>query len=196
MVLTAGVVAALLSCACGAEDDAARAEEGDATASSATATDGPGAAATPTTAAVDGSGAYVALTDTSCAELAGPVVSGALGVEMTEAVATDAGDGCSFSGGTWTVSFTSTAFDPAMTETTPVLSTIPGIAVPHTGRVDLERGGVWNGDVSFVSGDRMVQLRVRNATRGSDTYPPTDGPPQRPVTEQSTVDLANALSGG
>ena len=58
----------------------------------------------------------------------------------------------------------------------------------------MNRGGQYQGDVSAIDGDTIVIVTVMNHTSGSDTYQPSDGPPQQGPTEAATVAVVNAIT--
>jgi hypothetical protein len=126
------------------------------------------------------------------------VLSAALGYEAVPIAGT-----CGFAAGPFDVSVETFAYDPDGTGSGPdyTKGTIPpsaprldGIKLPHTGRVSMNRGGGYQGDVTVVDGATVFDVTVMNHSSGSDTYSPTDGPPQKGPTEAAVVAVANAIT--
>lgn len=102
---------------------------------------------------------------------------------------------CGFESSDWSVGVSATPLEPQMTATTAPVPTIEGISREHFGGLNLDRSGRWNSMVMFTDGQQMFTLTVTNNASGSDTYPPTAGPPQRQLTHDAVSALVELLAG-
>lgn len=102
---------------------------------------------------------------------------------------------CAFESPDWFAGVGVAPLEPEMTATTAPVPTIEGIDREHFGHIDLDRSGRWNAEIMVTDGQQMFTLTVTNNASGSDTYPPTDGPPQREPTLNVVKGLVELLPG-
>ena len=122
-------------------------------------------------------------------------VSAALGVTVSGGRTDD--DTCSWTGSGWSLNLRSGP--PPTAEAlaaSPPSSTLPDVppGIVHEGGVGLDRGGRWAGSAMVATPRALHLVTLMNSTGGSDTYPPGDGPAQRPPTSAALAAVVRGLA--
>lgn len=103
-------------------------------------------------------------------------------------------NGCGFETRTWTLSVLAMPYDPEIQGREFTGRTLLGVTAPHSAFTTNDRSGQWFVKAAIVANDLFYVVTLRNLERGIDTYPPTDGPETRPVTERTATDLLNTIT--
>jgi hypothetical protein len=127
-----------------------------------------------------------------CGAATADLVASALG-EPATFLGTDE-SGCGFTAGQWSLGVRAEHHDPAPQERAVNGPTLDGVSVPHSAWLNNDRSGQWKVNATLVVDDVLYALFLQNHASGSDTYPPSDGPEQRPVTAAAAAALINALA--
>lgn len=157
--------------------------------STSTADDGPvacGAANAPPCVPIPSTRAL----DSPCGDITAEMVSSALGRPATLVSSGWSPSGCLFSAGPFQFGFETAAYDPYVTGVT-----LAGASPPSNSFLTNDRSGSWYVMGQLTAHDVTYTYRLTNNGRGSDTYPPIDGPEQRPITRAAADALVTAISG-
>ena len=126
--------------------------------------------------------------DDGCGDITSELVAKALG-EPATLIAHDA-DGCQFGTASFTLGFETIVDDPWRTG----ITTADAVTPSQTFLTNDRSGSWWmRGQVSARGLTYLFTLVDRG--RGSDTYPPVDGPPRRPVLRAAGDALVAAIEG-
>jgi hypothetical protein len=101
---------------------------------------------------------------------------------------------CRFTAGVYGGDFRLSTSDPDQQRSLPDASQLSAVDLGPDGTADLDRGGRWHIEVTAVHRNRVVTVRLSNASSGSDTYPPASGPAQRAPSVAATLSLVRALA--
>lgn len=99
---------------------------------------------------------------------------------------------CGFDAGTWRLQVSAGTYEPEDGFATS--PTGPGVSVPLSVLVLNDRGGGWTARGGFSIDGVSYSIFLINGARGSDTYPPADGPAQKPITAEAGTALLNAIA--
>ena len=122
-----------------------------------------------------------------CGDITAEFLTEALGRSFT-ATGSDA-TGCAFTAGDLTLRVGATVFDPYVSGIT-----VQGQVPPGQYRVTNDRSGRWFAEGSLTANSLSYLWGIVSYGRGSDTYPPTDGPEQRPLVRDAAAAFVEAMT--
>lgn len=128
----------------------------------------------------------------SCGDVDADLVSRALDTKATF-LGVDP-SGCGFTAGQWTLGVRVDPYDPAATGDLKTSPSIDGAKVPNQTIVTNDRSGGWWARSTLIVKDRLYTFQLVDSASGSDTYPATNGEPQRQVTESATTRLIDEIA--
>ena len=128
----------------------------------------------------------------SCGDMDAEFVTRTLG-EEARFLGVDA-SGCGFTAGLWTLGVRVEPHDPATNGELRTSPSLNGTTVPNQTFLTNDRSGFWFANSALIANGRLYTFQLRNTARGADTYPPTDGEPQRPVTESAALRLIDGIA--
>jgi len=102
--------------------------------------------------------------------------------------------GCGFTAGLWTLGVRVDPYDPKATGELKTSPSLNGTSVPNQTFLTNDRSGRWYVRSTFIVNDQLYTFQLVNTASGSDTYPPIDGEPQRPVTESAALRLIDGIA--
>jgi hypothetical protein len=128
----------------------------------------------------------------SCGEVDVDVVTRALGTDA-KFLGVDP-SGCGFTAGQWILGVRVDPYDPDATGALKTSPSLSGTSVPNQTFLTNDRSGRWQVRSTLIVKEKLYTFQLVNTASGSDTYPPTEGEPLRPVTEVTALRLIEAIA--